>query len=196
MAEILTYKIPGLNVYGVQQVSYAVDGKTDADYGTVLAAATLQQANTIEKESEAFSSMVRLRARKLEELGDALSVLSKAFASLPTSGRQRPSDLSQSDSALKQVDAVLRKYELAGLDLQIERDSSGYETSWKATREALTLRKNDLQYAIDKENNTLQQDMISLQSLVKKRDNSFSTASRLLKKINTTAKTVIANVGE
>lgn len=182
MAEISIDKISGLTVYGVQQVAYTVDGKSGVDYGSALAAATLQSAGALEKEGVSFSAMVRLRARKLEELGEALSIISKAIASLSKSGK-----LTHSDPNLKKADEILRKYDIGSLDLN---------EKWQATRDSIMMRKNDLQYRIDLEDNTIQQDMMSLQSLVKKRDTSFSAAKRLLDKINTTSDTVIANVGE
>lgn len=183
MAEISTDKIPGLIVYGVQQVSYTVDGKSGVDYGSALAAASLQSAGALEKEGEAFSAMVRLRARKLEELGEALSIISKAIASLSKRG-----SYTHSDPDLKKADEILRKYDIGSLTFD--------DDTWQASRESVMTNKNELQYRIDLENNTLQQDMVSLQSLVKKRDTSFSAAKRLLDKINTTSDTVIANVGE
>jgi hypothetical protein len=51
-----------------------------------------------------------------------------------------------------------------------------------------------LQYEIDYETNEMQQDMVSLQSLVSKRDNAFSTVSSLVQKVNSTASTLIGNL--
>jgi len=41
----------------------------------------------------------------------------------------------------------------------------------------------------------MQQDMVTMQSLVSKRDNAFSTAASLVQKINSTASTLIGNMG-
>ena len=53
----------------------------------------------------------------------------------------------------------------------------------------------EVQYQIDKEDNLLQQDMVSMQSFVSKRDNAFSTASKIIRKTNNAASATIANIG-
>ena len=53
----------------------------------------------------------------------------------------------------------------------------------------------EVQYQIDKEDNLLQQDMVSMQSFVSKRDNAFSTASKIIRKTNNAASSTIANIG-
>lgn len=186
MAEIIANTIPGLNVYGLQQVEYTVDGLKDADFGTALSIAALQHADTIEEESSAFSSMVRLRMRQLEELGEALSIISEAISSLPTDGAATD-DPSHADPALWTADAILKKYDLPSLNVDPEEGT--------VTRESLMKRKNELQHRIDTEDNTLQQDMLALQSLVSKRDESFSNASKMLSKVNNTSQTIIGNFG-
>ena len=47
---------------------------------------------------------------------------------------------------------------------------------------------------MDVEDNDMQQDMITVQGLVSKRDNSFSTASKVLKKVNSTGETIINSI--
>lgn len=187
MAMITTQPIEGANVYGVPQVSYSISGRPgEADYGTVLAMATLTQSAAIEKQSAALSDMVHVRMEKLKELGEALSIIARALASMQTSSSPRPTDLSSSDYNLLRADAILRKY---GIDAMM------IDGAWRITRETAMKRKNDTQYAMDSEDNALQQDMLALQSLVAKRDNSFSTASKLMQKFNNTSNTLIGNIG-
>ena len=52
----------------------------------------------------------------------------------------------------------------------------------------------EVQYHIDTENTNLQQDMVSLQSYISKRDNAYSTASKVVQKCNRAASTTISNV--
>lgn len=195
MAEIFANDISGLKVYGLQQVDYTIDGTKGFDYGTAIAVAALQKTDAVERSAEAFSAMVRLRIRKLDELGIALSILAEAIASLPVKGNGKD-DLSHSDADLKKAEEIMQRYELTSLDLQIERNDNGSEISWKVTRESALMRKNELQYLMDTENNTLQQDMLAMQSLVSNRDNSFATASKLLSKVNNTSQSIIRNYGE
>ena len=55
--------------------------------------------------------------------------------------------------------------------------------------------QNAVQYAIDKEDNELKQDTVSLNSYVSKRDNSFSTASKLVRKALDASGSTIGNIG-
>ena len=48
---------------------------------------------------------------------------------------------------------------------------------------------------MDVEDNDMQQDMITVQGLVSKRDNSYSTASKMLQKFNSTGGTIINSIG-
>ena len=64
----------------------------------------------------------------------------------------------------------------------------------KVRRDDATMAQSALQYEIDYETNDMQQDMVTMQSLVSKRDNAFSTASSLVQKINSTASTLIGNL--
>jgi hypothetical protein len=64
----------------------------------------------------------------------------------------------------------------------------------KVRRDDTTSAQSALQYEIDYETNEMQQDMVSTQSLVSKRDNAFSTASSLVQKINSTASSLIGNL--
>lgn len=184
MALIVTNDITDVSVWGVQQKNYTINGKSNQDFGSAVAVAALQQSNSIERESEAYTAMVRVRIRKLEELGEALSVITEALASMRIKDTESD-DLSKEDSRLLTAKSILRKY---GLDLAVDDKN-------RITREEASMRQNDVQFAIDNEDNSLQQDMVSLQGLVSKRDNSFSTAAKLVSKVNDTAQTLIGNIG-
>ena len=62
------------------------------------------------------------------------------------------------------------------------------------TRANLMKGQNEIQYAMDVENNNLQQDMVSLQGLISKRDNAFSAASRIVRKADDAASSTIGNI--
>ena len=61
-------------------------------------------------------------------------------------------------------------------------------------KEAQTSQTN-VQYALDKEDNNLQQDIITLRSYISKRDNAYSTAARIVDKANKAASNTISNIG-
>jgi hypothetical protein len=62
------------------------------------------------------------------------------------------------------------------------------------TRGDLMRSQDDIQYALDVEDNNLQQDMVSLQGLVSKRDSAFSTAARIVSKSLNAGAAAIDNI--
>jgi hypothetical protein len=103
---------------------------------------------------------------------------------------QKSKDLSAADPDLVKASQILDKYRRASnsdLKLPVNDDN-------KVRRDDATSAQSALQYEIDYETNEMQQDMVSLQSLVSKRDNAFSTASSLVQKVNSTASTLIGNL--
>jgi hypothetical protein len=61
-------------------------------------------------------------------------------------------------------------------------------------RDDATTAQSALQYEIDFETNEMQQDMVTMESLVSKRDNAFSTVSSLVQKITSTGSALINNL--
>ena len=89
------------------------------------------------------------------------------------------------DQNIKAFEKTARKY---GITLVFQENSSNM------TRANLMTGQNEIQYAIDTEDNNLQQDMVSLQSLISKRDNAFSTASKIVEKADHGASSTIQNI--
>ena len=189
MAIVESKPIEGLSVYGVQQKDYAVKGAQHCDYIKAATAAMFQEAGAIEKETEAYAAVLEARQEKIDELGWALAVLVKARASMK-SKNQKSGDLSQADADLLKASKIFDKYRRsANADLRLPVNGDN-----KVRRDDATSAQSALQYEIDYETNEMQQDMVSLQSLVSKRDNAFSTASSLVQKINSTASSLIGNL--
>lgn len=180
---ISAQEIPGASVYGVAQVSYSVNGVAGQDYAAAVAAASLFQANAFEAECNALSAMVRLRMEKLDDLGEVLSTLNQVVAAMPTKNQQSSDTVW--DPKLSRARELMAKY---GMTLTLESDGS-------VRRDNASYAQNDVQYALDREDNDLQQDMVSIQSLFSKRDNAFSTASQLIGKVNNASQSIIANFG-
>ena len=190
MALVESVPIEGLNVYGVQQKNYTVEGVKGCDYVKAASIAMFQEANAIEAETSAYAAVLEARQKKLDELGWALSVIVEAVASMKTK-KQKSTDLSAADADLKTASQILDKYrrdDNADLKLPVNGDN-------KVQRGDATSAQSALQYEIDYETNDMQQDMVTMQSLVSKRDNAFSTAASLVQKINSTASTLIGNIG-
>ena len=186
MANLIeTNDISGFKVYGQQMVEYTVDGIAGKDFSLAIAIAALSQSTAIEVEAEAYGSVLRARQRKLAEMGDALATLSKAIATMKVGSGQQSSDKSSADAALDTASTVFGRY---GVSLPVNSD---HQVTCGDAEKA----RNDAEYVMDMENNDMQQDMITLQGLISKRDNSFSTASKVVKKVNSTGTSIIRSIG-
>lgn len=185
--------IAGASVYGVEQYSYTVDGVAGKDYAAALSAASFKEAVAIEQALSAYSEVVRQRMRKLDDLGTAMAILNEAYATLKTK------DHESTDTTANMVSlATARdKAALYGVTINIT-DIAIPELGIRmcyTTRRDLMNAQNAVQYAIDKEDNELKQDTVSLNSYVSKRDNSFSTASKLVRKALDASGSTIGNIG-
>ena len=179
---IVANKIPGAAVYGVEQYSYTVDGLSGKDYAAALPAASFRESVAIERALSAYTEVVRQRERKLEDLGEVLAILNKAYATMKMKDQER-GDKSDSDDALITVKNTAAKY---GISISLTDGN-------KITRGHVMTAQNNVQYAMDREDNELKQDMVSLNSYITKRDNSYSTASKLTKKYANSADSTIRN---
>ena len=191
MAAIETRKIEGASVYGVEQVSYVVDGVAGRDYSAALAAAGLRQAAAIEADLTAVSAAVRMRQAKLTALNGVLTTLVYALGTLPTGDDDNPAsptDKSSEIDALRDAAETARDYgitiRLAGDNgNQIQRD------------EGMTAQAN-VKHALDLEGNSLQQDMVTLQNLVSKRDSSYQTVASIVKRSLNAGATAVRGLGK
>ena len=183
MPLIQTHVIDGGAVYGVPQVSYTVDGATGKDFSAALAAATLKESTAIESTAASYSVVVKERARKVDELGQVMAYLSKAYAKLRVNNGQSSDETSIDNAAW--VNATALKY---GITLVFKEGTANM------TRGNIMKGQNEIEYAIDTEDNNLQQDMVTLQGLISKRDNAFSSASRIVQKADNSASSVIGNI--
>ena len=183
MPLIQTSVIEGGAVYGVPQASYTVDGDAGKDYSAALAVAALKQSTSIEAAASSYASIVKARARKVEDLGQVMAHLSEAFANLKVKDAAPGDTATVSNGAW--VNGTTRKY---GITLVFQENTANM------TRANIMKGQNDIQYAMDTEDNNLQQDMVALQGLISKRDNSFSTAASIVRKADNSASSIIGNI--
>ncbi len=181
---VTEHPIEGVSVYGVQQMQYTVDGLSGQDFATALTLASFKQSTAIENASSSYSAVVRQRQKKVNDLGDVLAVIAKAVASLSTDDNPKPSDKSDADDALKTASKTADYY---GVSVELTDGN-------KITRRNAMLAQNDIKYELDVEDNQLQQDCVSLQSMMTKRDNAFSSASKLLRKALNASGSTIGNM--
>ena len=185
--------IAGASVYGVEQYSYTVNGVAGKDYAAALSAASFKEAVAIEKALSAYSEVVRQRMRKLDDLGTAMAILNEAYATLKT----KEQESGDTTANMVSLATARDKAALYGVTINITDytiQDLGIRMCY-TTRRNLMNAQNAVQYAIDKEDNELKQDTVSLNSYVSKRDNSFSTASKLVRKALDAAGSTIGNIG-
>ena len=189
MANLIeTTTIQGAAVYGVEQMNYTVEGISGKDYAAALAAASFKESVAIEQALSGYTEVVRQRMRKLEDLGSVMAALNSAYSTLKTKDIES-SDKTDSMSILYDAQSRAAKY---GISIEW---SSVSDEKMRMTRAQVMKAQNNVQYAIDREDNDLKQDMVSLNSYISKRDNAFSTASKLVKKANDAASATIGNIG-
>lgn len=181
---IVTEQLTGNTVYGVKQVQYTVDGVSGQDFTKALTEAAFKEAVAIESAAGGYSEVVKARQRKVSDLGDVLSILTECYAKLRVKDGKHDDKISITNAAW--VNGITRYY---GITLVF------VENTDQMTRSNLMKGQTNVEYAIDKENNRLQQDMVSLQSYISKRDNAFSTASKIVRKSNNAASSTINNMG-
>ena len=184
---IETRVIDGADVYGVPQNEYVLDGKAGHDYTDALAAAAFRQSTAVEADLTAMGAVVRARQTKLNELDVALSTIAYAIGTLPDPNKGGSGDLSDKIDALMDARDVARKY---GITISLAGDSGNQIKR----REAQTASAN-LQHEMDLESNALQQDNVSLQNMISKRDSTYQTAMSVVKKSLNVTKTLVKALG-
>ncbi len=181
-------EIPGAAVYGVKQTSYTVDGTAGQDFATALAAASFKQSAAIEAATGSYAAVVRQRVAKLKVLGEVMANINMAIATLKTKN-PTSEDMAEHSFGPK----LCAKAAQYGIDLD---GNEIHNVTVTYSRAGLYRLQNEVQYAMDREDNDLKQDMVGLQSLVSKRDNAFSTAAKVVKKALGAASSTIQNIGE
>ena len=180
---ITTEPITDNSVYGVQQVQYTVNGRSGKNFMDAVAIAAFRQAAAIETATSAYSSVVRARQQKIDDLGGALSNIARAMGEVH---KKTKSDDKITIPDANSVKTVAAKY--------------GISLSWtdgdKMTLGNLQKAQTNVQYAIDREDNDIQQDIVTLQSYISKRDNAYSNAAKIVKKTNQAATSTIGNIGD
>ena len=180
-----------LKAWGVDVKDYEMDvvkadGSTEKkriDFQDLLINISEQRAATVEKQIEPMSVRMSTRNRKLDNLGAALSIIADIQAKFTDAN----------ETGEKTSTATLTAEAKAGLALV------GYTGG--TVGETLTLNKSEAEYyqqmlktELDSLNNASSKDMTRLQSLVDKRDESYSTATSLMQAVADTRANTIKNM--
>ena len=163
-------------MWGVNAYEYKMSGK-QVDFQDLMIAVSERRATSVEGEVQPLTTRIRARNAWLDELGEALS------------------DLTRLQAAFKSDDAG---------DTQRETmNDKTYETIYKLQGSYPTKKEYKMwveyyiqlvKTEIDGQNNQSQTDMSRLQSLVDRRDESYSTATNLMTEISDTRSNLIRNL--
>ena len=175
-------EISGASVYGIRQYDYTVDRVKGQDYAAALTAAAFRESAAIEQSAAGMQVAVRKRMDKVNAIGEALAAVAKALQTLDTDS-QESSDRTDPDPLLGEAQLKLSAY---GISLPVSGNQMTRGDAMKA--------QADLKYALDTEDNNLQQDIVALQGYLTKRDNAYSTASKIVRKADNAASSTIGNI--
>lgn len=194
---LIAVKPADVSVYGVVQNAYSVvEGGVSrtTSYDMAIATASMQRSVSIESAMSAASAIVRVRQRKMEDMTDLLSLMMQARASLKSKPPADPNDVGSAPGLKAKTDFIKANYGVDIYSWEKDRPPASV-TGDNILRQDLEGGLVVLQSAIDENDNQLQQDMLTLQSWVSKRDESFRSASKALKAVLGTGTSIIDNIG-
>lgn len=206
--------------WGVVTGDYEVtlNGKTDTmDFQDLMVKFSKNRAVAVEGEVEPLTVRIQQRNKRLDELGIVLAELTQIqadFESDDTGSRDMRSWMSNATgAALESLGYVPHIYLLdeelhdADSDYSYVRPDDNeerkdfYIAGWKSDGKVYSANKKTIEgmlsrvkSEIDSLNNAAQADMTRLQSLVDRRDESYSTATNLMTSISDTRANVIRNM--
>ena len=179
-----------LTRWGTSVYDYKLNGVA-VDFQDLMVAISEQRATAVEGEVAPLSTRMRNRNKELEILGSLLAIFSETQSKYD-SDASGDSTASVSGVTEEMLDLACEAYERKG------GDSPGHYVGWwnvnnwtKASVEGMV---SVLKSMIDERNNAAQSDMTRLQSLVDRRDESFTTATTLMTNVSETRDNVIRNM--
>jgi hypothetical protein len=170
--------------WGVAFSDYAVGGK-QVDFQDLMVAIAQNRAVAVEGEVAPLSTRIRIRNKYLEELGQALAEATDKQAGFESDDK---GDKVMSGWFSATATATMVK---AGCSSFFRKWSGNQADATKAGVEGIIQK---LKSVIDGQNNQAQTDMTRLQSLVDRRDESYSTATNLMTQISDTRSNLIRNL--
>ena len=208
MAAIMMDEIGNIESrWGVKAGDYNVtlNSKTDTmDFQDLLVKFSKNRAVAVEGEVEPLTVRINQRNKRLDELGEVLSELTKIqteFESDDTGDRDMHSWMSNKTGQALESLGYTPKYYATKDDRPDDEDRADfYKAGWK-TEDSYSANKKTIEgmlsrvkSEIDGLNNEAQTDMTRLQSLIDRRDESYSTATNLMTSVSDTRSNVIRNM--
>ncbi len=169
--------------WGSSVYDYKLNGVA-ADFQDLMVAISEHRATAVEAEVAPLATRMRERNAYLDKLGTALSEVTKKQAEFKSDDA---GDKVMSGRFTEETSAILRSV------------CSSFIRSWSgercdATKSGIEGMISKLKSVIDSQNNLSQSDMTRLQSLVDRRDESFTTATTLMTNVSETRDNAIRNL--
>lgn len=165
------------SLWGVNVYEYKV-GNNQIDFQDLMIAVSEKRAVSVEGEVQPLTTRIRTRNKDLELLGKSLAELTAAQATLKSdAGGNDHSSYTFSDDVKARV-----------------KDLTGTNLDHNETKRWLEYFIQRVKSKIDALNNEAQTDMSRLQSLVDRRDESYSTATNLMTSVSDTRSNLIRNL--
>ena len=194
--------------WGVKAGDYNVtlNSKTDTmDFQDLLVKFSKNRAVAVEGEVEPLTVRINQRNKRLDELGEVLSELTKIqteFESDDTGDRDMHSWMSNTTGAVLEALGYTPKYYATEDDRPKDNEDRAdfYKAGWagencySANKKTIEGMLSRVKSEIDGLNNEAQTDMTRLQSLIDRRDESYSTATNLMTSVSDTRSNVIRNM--
>ena len=196
------------NRWGVKAGDYNVtlNSQTDMmDFQDLLVKFSKNRAVAVEGEVEPLTVRINQRNKRLDELGEVLSELTKIqteFESDDTGDRDMHSWMSNTTGAVLESLGYTPKYYATEDDRPKDNEDRAdfYKAGWagencySANKKTIEGMLSRVKSEIDGLNNEAQTDMTRLQSLIDRRDESYSTATNLMTSVSDTRSNVIRNM--
>lgn len=168
----------------------------------LMVAISEHRANAIESEVVPMTTRMRKRNEKLDKLGTALAELTKIQATFDkdAKGDDFPKDWmteKTGDTLWDYCSAVGVNAKWVSKESSLDGKEEFYGVSgkgYKAKKKVLDALAEKVKNVIDSLNNESQTDMTRMQSLVDRRDESYSTATTLMSSISDTSSNAIRNL--
>ncbi|MBO6066613.1 MAG: hypothetical protein J6P80_00465 [Kiritimatiellae bacterium] len=165
--------------WGANFCDYKVDGK-QVDFQDLMVAVAEKRAVTVEGEVAPLSTRIRNRNTQLDALGSALADLTKVQADFASDAKgDKRSGISIANSTYDTLSNII-----GGINFDNRKMLKREVEEWIQRCKS----------KIDGLNNQAQTDMTRLQSLVDRRDESYSTATNLMTAISDTRGNLIRNL--
>ena len=197
MSDVESANIEAVDVYSrnlaqwnIEVKDYEIGGER-VDFQDLLVVVSEDRARVIEEEIEPMSVRMDVRNKRLDQLGDALAIISDLEAQWTDSDKYND----PKDSTIAVGDSAKKGLAIIGCP---ENDGSEYYNSNNTlhlpNKSRADYYQQMLKSKIDSLNNAANDDMTRLQSLVDRRDEAYETATSLMQSVGDTRSNTIKNM--